>query len=170
MYISYRESEGGRFPHLTNDVRPTPIIVSSFTLLNSFPYLHRMDPFNDGDFDPTPFLEDPDVRRYLERQIDEEQFVERVLATEEAKALSWCTFPDERNILESAVDSSTSYPATDEYGEYCEVLLLTDVSCLSSRVIGSISLGYKPNKRLRSAVLLEQRLSGGRLPSPISQT
>ena len=78
-----------------------------------------MDPFNDGDFAPTPSLEDPDVRRYLERQIDNEQFLERVLATKEAKNLPWCTLTNERNILELelAVDSSTSYPTTAEYGE-----------------------------------------------------
>ena len=117
MYISHRELEGGWLPHLIDDVRPTFVIASSSTLLNSFPFPHKMDPFKDGDFDPTPSLEDPDVRRYLERQLDAEQFLVQALATEAARTIPWYTCPDDQNILEFAIDSSTSYPATTEYSE-----------------------------------------------------
>ena len=76
-----------------------------------------MDPFNDGDFDPTPSLGDPDVRRYLERQLDAEQLLQRALATDAARTIPWYTSPDDQNILEPAIDLSTSYLAATEYSE-----------------------------------------------------
>ena len=117
MYISHRELEGGWLPHLTDDVRPTFVTASSSTLLNSFPFSHKMDPFKDGDFDPTPSLEDPDVRRYLEWQLDTEQSLARALATEAARTIPWYTCPDDQNIWEPATDPSTCCPAATEYSE-----------------------------------------------------
>ena len=77
-----------------------------------------MDPFKDGDFDPTPSLEDPDVRRYLEWQLDTEQSLARALATEAARTIPWYTCPDDQNIWEPATDPSTSCSAVTEYSEY----------------------------------------------------